>query len=201
VNRRQIAQVTDAYRADAVRVVAKRWPEVAEDAVHAAVIYLMRYRQRFDEITKSYFLQLASNAARNLRRGNVRHSVRVAGVGGAVDLEDLEHRLERNRRGRDLPKDPDRTLPTPPRPFPDPYVKFMSRPQPALVYDAQGKLIGVKRPTGRRVKRTITERHVRLLESVTKRTRWGGFLSGESNQEIMRVWARHVANAPRWEDK
>jgi DNA-directed RNA polymerase specialized sigma24 family protein len=64
---------------------------VAEDAVQAAVVYCLKYRARFDRLTPSYFIQLAVNNARMIRRTeDRRRRRRERGVGTLYDLARVE---------------------------------------------------------------------------------------------------------------
>ncbi len=106
MNRKQFAELFEQYQEDARRVVLKRFggdAALAADAVQDAAVYVLEHLGRFKKLTRSYFVQLATNRARNLRRGEGRRQERTVSVGCAADLVEIEHQVEVKRRGRLLP--------------------------------------------------------------------------------------------------
>lgn len=106
MKRDQFAKLFEEYQGDARRVVLAKFggdDALAGDAVQDAAVYVLENIGRFKALTKSYFIQLAVNRARNVRRGETRQQMRVTSVGGSQDLLAVEIATETVRRGRKLP--------------------------------------------------------------------------------------------------
>lgn len=106
MKRDQFAKLFEEYQGDAKRVLLAKFQgnaALADDAVQNAAVYVLENLGRFKTLTKSYFLQLAVNRARNVRRGETRQQMRVTSVGGSQELLEVEMATETARRGRKLP--------------------------------------------------------------------------------------------------
>lgn len=106
MRRDQFAKLCELYQSDARKVILDKYQgdhALADDAVQAAALYVLENIGRFKQLTKSYFIQLAVNRARNARRGETRQQMRVVSVGGPADLLQVEYVAEGTRRGRVLP--------------------------------------------------------------------------------------------------
>ncbi len=106
MNRTQFAEVFEQYQKDARRVVLAKFggdAALAADAVQDAAAYVLEHLGRFKKLTRSYFVQLAVNRARNSRRGETRQQMRVTSIGGPHELVRAETAVEQRRRGRVLP--------------------------------------------------------------------------------------------------
>lgn len=114
----QFKKVMEKHYDDAVNVVTERFspprgdrsPEaqaarerarsIAEEAVQNAAVYLLENLERFDRLTKSYFIQLAVSRAKNEKRGGSRREQRLMSAGLTPELAVIEEETFEKEAGR-----------------------------------------------------------------------------------------------------
>ena len=105
----EFARIYDQCREGAIKramAACRVAREVAEDAVQNAAIYCLENLGRFQELTPSYFYQLAINNARMISRSEgARGANREHGVGDWLDLANVEED-ESGKRSRRVPPVP-----------------------------------------------------------------------------------------------
>jgi DNA-directed RNA polymerase specialized sigma24 family protein len=102
MNAEQFGKLMDEFHADAVNVVAERFHsrDIAEDAVQNAALYCLENLERFQKITRSYFIQLAMNNGKMVKRGDSRREQRLMGAGGTPELAVIEEEQFEKELGR-----------------------------------------------------------------------------------------------------
>lgn len=102
MTRDQFSKLFEEYQEDAVNVVAGRFKsrDIAEEAVQNAALYVMENLERFERMTKSYFIQLAISRAKNEKRGNARREERLMSAGGVNELAVIEEEMFEKESGR-----------------------------------------------------------------------------------------------------
>lgn len=106
MTRDQFAKAFEQYQGAARGAILSKFGgdhALADDAVQNAAVYVIGRIGRFKQLTRSYFVQLAVNNARMIRRGETRQQMRVSSEGGHEDLVRLEAAAEQRRRGRIMP--------------------------------------------------------------------------------------------------